>query len=914
MLKKIAAITIDQPEVETETIAPYELENHDPGVNHWHLVTNDDLLQQLIDAGEKNLVHDVMALTKEIADELRAIGSKVRLMSADPADDMELCDTLVAQRFTLSICANGEFKSYANWLLTNYVVDRVAAGDDLKTLGVEICEHVSYFPNAFQREEIAKDITKQFKSSKATVVKEINAFIANRNDTKTQELADGEAPLPAWLSNDREKCDFYWTHGWAPRTDGFGNTGFYFNVSGAPKKLTNFVLTPLIHIYTKDELGNRRLTELNNGMTKTVIEMPGKAFTSMEVFDTIITSEGNYATYDGFTKSHLNRLKTFFLGEYPKCFELTTLGWQPEGFFSFSNLIYKDTPIEYNAYGYAEIDGQNYLSMGASNTLEGVRAEDDIYKNDKFLSYKKSPIDFEKWCGLMVNVYPEHGMMAIAFVMMTVFRDVLFKRNNNFPLLYFYGPVGSGKSKIGESVCNFFTTGMPMFNLANGTDFAFFSSLGRFRNVAIGKNEFDESTIREEWFRALKGSYDGEGREKGTGKRNKTTSQAINVAIVLIGQFLTTRDDNAVLSRTLPCKVTEDSNRSAAKIAMYDELKAYEQNGISSLICELLQHRQFVVDRFIQRFSTVSSELKASFAKDGITPKNRVMENFTVALTMVNLMSEKFVLGFTYDQFFTHCKAEIIKLNSVMAESNSLSQFWKTVEFLLDQNVIECGKHYRIETRNDVRITVNREVERKVFDEPKKLLFLRLSTIHMLYMAEVRRQTGKPGQNEQTIITYMKDQPSYIGSNPSSSFLQSSPTSSYVFDYDVLGVNLERVKEDDGPPVILSGTVYRDAEITDILGTPKLSFTLLQDESYTDPQGNRVKNEILTNCTGEQNNLVNLLKRGRQVKVTGILIDHKNGSGWKRMGVTNIELIEAELPLSRSDEDIDAVFGKGDAA
>jgi hypothetical protein len=919
MLQKTAPIIVEAAPAEvvvTESIAPYELFNHDPGVGYWHLVTGDEQGAMLRDSAIPNFVCNVMALTKEVADELRAISNKVRLISANPADDLELCDSLVAQRFALSITMpEGDPKSYAQWLLTNYAVDQIAAGDvstqNFAEVMVELCEHISWFANAFERETIAKDIARIFKSSKATVGKQINDFIRGREDNTTQHVDEGEAALPAWLSNDREKRDFYYLHGWVPLLDGFGNTGFYFLTSNGPKQLTNFVLVPLIHIYTKDEMGNRRLTELNNGMIKPVIELPGKAFTSMEVFDSIVTNEGYFVTKDGFTKSHLNRLKTYYLGEYPKCFELTTLGWQPEGFFSFSDLIYKNALIEYNPYGYAEVDGQNYLSMGASNTLDGVRADDDIYKNDKYLSYKESSITFEGWCRLMVGVYPEHGMMAITFVMMTIFRDVLFKRNNNFPMLYAYGPVGSGKSQFGASIANFFTSGMPMFNLSNGTDFAFFSLLSRFNNVAVGLNEFDENSIRENWFTAIKGIYDGEGREKGTGKRNKTTSQAINVAIVLIGQFLSTKDDNSVLSRTLPCKITENSERTPEQIALYNELKGHEQKGVSALICELLAHRRFVIDKFITRFGEVTSELKAEFNREGITPKNRIMENFTVALAMASLMGEKFQLGFTYETFFKHCKAEITKLNSVMAESNSLSQFWKTVEFLLDQNVIEQGNHYRVETMNQVRILVDRKPVYKTFDEPKKLLFLRLSTIHMLYATEIRRQTGKSGQNEQTIITYMKDQASYIGSNPASMFAHGTNTSSYVFDYDQLGVNLERFKSDNQPSIELIGKVYRDAEITDIIGTPKLTFTLLQDESYTDGEGNKVKKEIITNCTSEQNQMIHHLKKGREIKVTGTMVDQKgSNAAWRRMGVTNIELVEAELPLSVSDAVVDEVFGK----
>ncbi|MES2810035.1 MAG: BT4734/BF3469 family protein [Bacteroidota bacterium] len=928
-LAKAAGVLIHRPKtdttttpapvevVEAETIPPFELLNRDPSTAFWNLAMSERVVKLMHASNVKNVVYNLASLTKEVADELRAIGNKVRLISADPAEDLELCDALVAHRFVLSIeMPEGEPKSYENWLVTNFTVDRIAAGDDMSQLQLDLCEHVSWFTNSFHRETIAKDIAKLFKVRSAMVTKEINDFIRGREDqSKTQVLADGEAPLPPWLSSDREKCDFYWQNGWVPRSDGFGNTGLYFATGNGPKKLTNFVINPLVHIYSPIPENNRRFTELNNGISTPVLQMPGKAFTSLEVFDSMLSDESNFFTIDGFTKSHLNRLKAFYLGEYPKCHEIDMLGWQPEGFFSFSNMIYKKGLFEYNKYGYAEVDGQNFLSMGASNALEGVRGNNDIYKNDKYLCYKESPITIEKWCSLMHQVYLDHGMMAIVFVMMSVFRDILFKRNNNFPLLYFYGPVESGKSKIAESVANVFTHNMPMFNLSNGTDFAFFNLMERFANVAVGFNEFDENTIKDNWFTAFKGAFDGEGRPKGLGKKNKSTTQAINVAIVMVGQYLSTKDDNSVLSRAIPSKITPRLDRTVEELALYDELKSYEKKGISSLICELLAHREFVDNHFLHRYVKMNAELKADLLKDGITPKGRLLENYSVALTMANLMGEKIHLPFSHDTFKAHCKAEIIKVGMVMAESNSLSQFWKTVEFLLDQGLIEQGNHYKVESLPKVRILIDRtKADYKTFEEPKKLLFLRLSTIHMLYATEIRRQTGKSGQNEQTIITYMKDQASYIGSNPGSMFAHGTNTSSYVFDYDLLGVNLERFKDTGERAVELTGTVYRDAEITDVIGTPKLSFTLLQDESYPDEAtGTKVKKEILTNCTSQLNNMVHLLKKGREIKVTGTLIDQKGGSAWRRMGVTHIEIVEAELvfaPEARPDDEVNEIFGE----
>jgi hypothetical protein len=889
------------PEAKSKPKGDYQLLNESHG-EPLHLVTNEALIEELALKGYPNILHHIERFNDATASKLRAISNNVRLVSRQPNEDFDLCDMMVAKRFTLAInLIADDYINYQNYLLKWYgdFKGTDSEGDHLQSL----CEHVSYFANALERDTISAHIAKFFKKAKAVVTGEVNGFIKGREEQKEID-EDDEYTLPKWINVDR-----FYRYGFDWKIGGIDDTGIYFNEKGVPSKLTNFVLTPLIHIYTKEEMGNRRLTELQSGYIKTVIELPSKAFTSMEAFDNIITSEGAFFTLDGFTKSHLNRLKAFYLGEYPKCFELNTLGWQPEGFFSFSNIIYKNQLIEYNAYGYAEVEGTNFLSMGASSALDGVRAEDDIYKNDKYLSYQKAEIDFTRWCTLMINVFPEHGMMGVAFAMMSVFKDVLFKRNNNFPMLYAYGAVQAGKSKFAESVCNLFLHDKPMFNLNQGTDFGFFSELGMYRNVPVGLNEFDENAIKEEWFRALKGAFDGEGRKKGSGTRNKTKTQEIHAAVILIGQYLSTKDDNSVLSRTLPCKFTENNDRSPQQIAYYNELKLHEKKGISSLLCDILQHRQYMADGFIERFQKVGAELNAAFLKLGMQPKNRIIENYTSALTTVSLMGEKLNLGFTYDRFFQYAVDEIQKLAGIMSESNSLSTFWKTVEFLLDQNIIENGWHFKIKAESEVRVSAGRDEHGKTttkviqFAEPKKLIYLRLSTIHALYAVEFKKQTGKVGQNEQTILTYMKDQKYYVGSNPAALFTDgqgnSKNTSSYIFDYDMLGVHLETYKEEKVDPVVtLEGQLWNDAVVIDVIGTPKVSFTLWKDESYRAENNQVIKKEIFTKCLSEDLNMASTLLKTRQVKVTGNL--HESKGGHRNMAVTHIEITEQfivnELP------------------
>lgn len=715
-----------------------------------------------------------------------------------------------------------------------------------------------------------------------------------------QELKENQKAIPKWINKDH-----YYTFGFDQRNDDHQkeNTGIYFaKGNNEAIQLTNFTIKPLIHVFSGDDT-NRRLTEINNGYVKEVIELPSRAWASADMFENTLMDKGVFFTYDGFAKSHMNKLKSVFLPQYPRCYELKNLGWQTEGFFAFSNLIYKEGITRFDEYGVAEIEGTKYLSMGASKALAGLRDQDDDYKNDKYLKYVYTDLTFSEWSQYMMDAYNEKGMMGVCFAIMACFKDIIFKRNNNCPIPYLFGAAQSGKSKLGESVASLSTVDMPALNLNQTTEFALWERLGRFCNIPALFNEFDEKSIKEEFTRAFKGAFDGEGRNRGTGKKGKAQTQPINCLPILMGQYLSTGDDGALLQRTLPVKFVEDNNRSDFQLRRFNELKALEKQGITSISCELFQHRGYVSDNFSSRFYKMLDEMKISLAADNLIAKNRILENFVNAITITSLIADKISLAFSIDDFFEYCKDQIKSLSVIISETNALADFWKTVELLVDQEYIEQGYHFKIDTKSEVIVAAKErnQTVKKSFAEPKKLLYLRFNTIHSLYLKEYKNAKGKPGIDAATVQIYMQDQESYIGSSPSSSFRtnkgKSTVTSSYVFDYDLLKVNIERGKDEEDTRVeaTITGTLQNDAKVQDILGVLKLHFTLVQDESYWN-DGVFIDKTIYTICSSKDTNAVSKLKKGKSIKVSGLL-DEKviNESLKRRLEVTTIEILnEAE--------------------
>ncbi|SDM39763.1 hypothetical protein [Pedobacter antarcticus] len=775
---------------------------------------------------------------------------------------------------------------------------KLAGGDPFAedlVLG-KISDMISMFESDLLKESYIAKISKQIKVKANIISKLVKRDSDKKQEESIQHVPEGMKALPKWINKDK-----FYTVGFDSRNDDQENTGIYFAMSGnEARRLTNFALKPIVHIKSDDAESNRRLTEIDNGYVKEVIELPSKAWSSADMFENILLDKGVFMTFDGFSKSHLNKLKAVFLHQYVVCRELNKLGWQKEGFFAFSNVIYKDNIIKYDEYGVAEVDGTNYISMSASNALAGYSDSEDDYKNDKYLKYVKTDLSFSKWSGYMTKVYGASGMMGVCYALIACFKDIIFKRNNNCPLPYAWGPAGSGKSKFAESCASVFLHDMPAFNLNNGTDFALAQRLERFYNVIQLFNEFDEATLPEHRTRTFKGAFDGEGREKGSGRKGKSKTQEINCLAMLLGQFLTTSDDGSILQRTLPEKFTENNNRTDEQVRLYDELKDYEKKGITSISCEIMSHRSYVSQVYVERFNENVKQIKNTLAKDGIVVKNRIIENYANAYTMVDIISDKITLEFSSADFYKHCIKQIISLSTIVSESNALSEFWNIVEFLLSKDFIEQGFDYKVETLSAVKIGAGRGQETtKTFSEPKKLLFLRFNTVHNLYLKEKKIQTGKTGLNPETVMTYMRDQESYIGNNPSGKFRsktgKQTNTSSFVFDYDKLNVNLDMLgdKEPDAEPINITGKIYGAPTMAEVLGAIKIKFTLIQDESYF-KDGQSIEKIVYTTCYFRDVDEFKNLSADQTVKINGILQIRKSRA-MEVLSVTHIK--QTDLPF-----------------
>jgi hypothetical protein len=597
----------------------------------------------------------------------------------------------------------------------------------------------------------------------------------------------------------------FWRHGFFSMLDG-EKTGYYFQgqTQGSFQAVSNFVITPLFHKYDQDD--NTRIIKIDNGIgTPEIVEMPSAALISVDQFKKFLFDKGPFFFYGNL--QHLNKINQRYLFEFPKAFELKTLGWQNEGFFAWYNQSFNGKLEGYNEVGIVKHGDMHYFSPASSDIYTGFRQEDDMYENDRYLAYTQSNITFSQWCKLIASVYEDHAFAGIGFVFVSLFKDLVFKVDNNCPHLYCYGQSQSGKSKFAESITNLFFKELPAFNLNSGTDFAFANRLARFRNCPVFLNEFDDQVVKDEWFQAIKGAYDGEGRERGKGgSKKKTEIQRVNSALILVGQYLSTKDDNSVLSRSIMRVFHKKSERTAEQIADYNYLKKEEKKGMGSMLTDLLEHRKHLEQHYYNDFNEVMKTLSKRIRTRGKQYNERVLRNYCALATLYGYFSQHFTLPFTADKYLTWAEEEVLLLSSMISNNDILTDFWTTVETMYSEGVLREGEHYNLKEKKLVRVTEDGSDTHIEMPVSKELLYLRIKNVQQLY-ARFKRSTGGGAIDLTSLISYLKNREYFIGYVAADHFVKtrntpeghkehlSIKTSAYIFDMEALGISLGRSRQ-----------------------------------------------------------------------------------------------------------------------
>ena len=644
------------------------------------------------------------------------------------------------------------------------------------------------------------EIAKKFGLNQGAFSKVLRPFVEKRKNLAVQQqehvVIDDQqyvfdiAHLPDYVDQ-----GFFQRYGFFPAQNKTGNKIFYVfrTLDNTLVKVGNFYLEPLFQVYDLDPTKNKRIVELFHSELNTAeyVEFKSGDMVELQQFKKFLWNNGGYIFTNGKPFHHEKILESIAL-RFPKCWEFSTFGWQPEGFFAFANGIISDNSfVHVDDLGLVRFKDVTYYSPSFSKIYKDQRADNDRYEYDRYLVYRpKHKTLWSQWSELMYKVYQynNNGMWALLFTILSANRSIIFPIERFFTSLFFIGPTESGKSRIAESIRAPFMHGAPLFNLNSGTDAAFFTSLERFRDIPVIFEEYNDYQISDVKFQGLKAAvYDNEGKQK----RKDASSRDIDVSKingcpVLLGQEGPERDDGALGNRVVQKHVPRKENWTDEEVIIYKDLKTRESEGLSNIAMEIIRRRGIVQKHFASYMRDAQKQVKSDIQREGGSYQTRIINTVSLFIAMARMWEDHvkdLPLPFSYEEFYEDAKRQIIRQSEDLSSSNRLAIFFNTIGMLYAQGQIISGREFDISEEQSVTI-IKSKTERDLIPMDggsAPVLYLIVNDVIQIYQKLHQSESLKIN----ALRMYLKDHPAYIGQVNSHRFIyqveswETDPASGY---------------------------------------------------------------------------------------------------------------------------------------
>lgn len=677
-----------------------------------------------------------------------------------------------------------------------------------------------------------------------------------RNDVYSDLIEVDTDSIPKYVEDSEVYSKMLRRYGYYPLLNKEGTPVSYMfrNDMNSFRRVADFYIEPLFHVYSPNKEENRRVIRINRLYVNkpTYVEWPSSVFVKLTTLQEMLINEGAYNFENGDARDY-QKIWNCISYNFPKCLEMKVYGQQPEDCFVFANGIYHQVDglwkFEYtDELGLMKHGDIIFYSPAFSKINMGVRRDNDKYEQDRYLVYTDTPeskrITFEHWASLMNEVYKinDNGKWAILYTIMAAFRSEIFPINRLFTSVFFIGPTMSGKTQIAVSIRSLFVKpDTPSFNLNTGTDAAFFSILEKFRDVPQVFEEYNDDMISDAKFQGLKSvTYDGEGKQK---RKSATSidveSSKVNAPVVLLGQEAPQKDDNALSNRVVLCEVPKrDSINEEHAQQIFQELKEAEKAGLSYLLLQVLGLRPIIKANFQDVLKSCSRELQDRVERAGSRSGDqaRVINTVSMFLTTCKLLeahAPHLKLPFTYSEMLEIAVAKVRWQVDMLVKTDKLATFFAAIDYLIDKGSIKYGRDYKIERPGSIKLKGG--IEKTLSTPDTAVLYMNLSNIHKMYQASM--SNGDKPLTMTTLEVNLNSHPSYIGqvsntrfrwlevkevpvggfvpdkNNPNETAVnmamqrvmdkKEKQTSAVVLNYDILssmlGIDFERVERPDDP-------------------------------------------------------------------------------------------------------------------
>lgn len=743
---------------------------------------------------EKRLIKEKMSESKATANALKVIDGKIKSLDDNDPTDLK---ALKAARDKQQKLKDQYQEQLGEIQQLQEAVDKGLNPVDLVAAFKKVVETLANIESELIRKEYYKPLSKTYKYSITDINKEVKAFLAKKESEKMAKAKRNGLDntdflkLPKGADMEEYKEKGYCTI----------KNVFYVKSKDGFTRASNFKLTPLFHV-EGDKDTSRLFDVVNENNEKSLIELESSVILNPTQNQNRLLDYGVYLWDPELSSNNFKLIMSDLIRRFIKVRPFSFFGWQSKGFWAYSNGVFNDGEfLEVNEYGIVSVEGLEHIdSQYYNNTpyyyspafnVTNKYKEDDLdqYQNDRSFVYKKAPITFNTWMKQFTKVYDDKAHIGIGFAIATMFKDFIMGRYSFFPLLFCSGEKGSGKSAFSNSLANLFTYKQQAFQIDSGSKVGFFRRLQRGRNTATVMEEYHDK-IDPEKFQALKGAWDGRGREIGVmSNDSRTKVSEVRCSLMVVGQYLSSRDDNSLTSRSIICRFIKPQQQfSDDKIRDFNTLLEWEDAGLTSLVLEIIKYRAKVEADFHEAYLKNSRKFKKALEK--FEYQERMMQNYNAIYTPVAILYNLFKFPFSLEEWFAQCVHGIIDNSDLLIESEGLSEFWNVIGKLAEKNIIREDEHYCLDTPVDQKITTRKGEadETYINSDRSRLLYIRINSVHQDYADAVSKRDGVDVIGEATLRTYFKSKRYFIGPTRTKR-IGGNAVSSYVFNYDMMADN-----------------------------------------------------------------------------------------------------------------------------
>ena len=434
-------------------------------------------------------------------------------------------------------------------------------------------------------------------------------------------------------------------------------------------ELSNFVGESLFHLVNGNNNSKRIIKIQRNTGEKSIIEVQSSEL-KLDSFETILKSK--QCTFYGNTY-HLKRIFAHWMDNEIQSHIIETLGWNPEHqVYAFSNAVFtgNNKILHVNDVGIIEDpDDEKKKYYLPAFGLAHVNNQD--YEGERKFVYAEGEKDFEEYAKLYFEAFETNGGIAILFLILSVFWDIVFEQIGFFPFLFLFGAYGTGKTSMVEFLLRVFGRDFKGIPLNNATQVALSRTIASRNNSIFYLKEYTKETdeINQDLFLT---AYDGSGRATGIKSNdNKTRVAMVKSAMIIDGNELPTQK-TAVLSRMILLyfeknKFTPDQRKA------FSELEKIQENGFGKVLTDIFQHREYFKNNFKKIFDENIKELRDCVSADFA---ERTLKHVALLLVPAKLLIEKLQFPFSFDEITNAIVDNAIEQNRLLKQTDEITIFW----------------------------------------------------------------------------------------------------------------------------------------------------------------------------------------------------------------------------------------------